>query len=315
MRSKAQRDEGDEGYLGSVSDLMAGLLFVFIVALFAFALQLSTATSEAERIRADAETQRMAQQAALEQMRSQAQREIAELRTQVTDGLGAEVRRLEAAMEHAQASRAALLTSLQSALEARGVPVSIDSATGVLRLSDRILFASGRSDLPASGPSREAIRALAESLSAILPCFTAGGQTRSGCSPQSSAAIDAVFVEGHTDRRRVGYSDRDGNYELSASRALNTYDAIRQARPELWGLRNAAGTPLMGVSGYGPDRPVLGREGDREEDLAANRRIEIRFLLTSAPPPELGALRERLDRFSDVQGAGGPPPTPGKAPH
>src|SRR5689334_5900366 len=132
MRSKAQRDEGDEGYLGSVSDLMAGVLFVFIVALFAFALQLSTATSEAERIRAEAEAQRTAQQAALEQMRSQAQREIAELRTQVTDGLGAEVRRLEAAMDHAQASRAALLTSLQSALEARGVPVSIDSDTGVL---------------------------------------------------------------------------------------------------------------------------------------------------------------------------------------
>jgi chemotaxis protein MotB len=308
MRSKAQQVEADEGYLGSVSDLMAGLLFVFIVALFAFALQLSTATSEAERIRADAEAQRSAQQAALEQMRNQAQREINDLRKQVTDGLGAEVRRLEAAMEGAQASRAELLTSLQTALEARGIPVSIDPSTGVLRLSDRILFASGRSELSASGPSREAIRVLAESLGAILPCFAAGGAARTSCSPQSLPVIDAVFVEGHTDRRRLGSADRDGNYELSASRALNTYDAIRQAKPELWRLQNPAGTPLMGVSAYGPDRPVQGRESDRDEDLAANRRIEIRFVLTSAPPPELRALRERLERFSGTDGSSGQQP-------
>ncbi|WP_198374017.1 OmpA/MotB family protein [Neoroseomonas rubea] len=306
MRTRVEREESEEGYLGSVSDLMAGLLFVFILALFAFALQLTTATSDAERIRADAEAQGIAQQRELAEMRQRAQQEIATLRAEVTGGLGAEVRRLEAAMEHAQASRAALLSSLQSALEARGVPVSIDADTGVLRLSDRILFGSGRSDLPATGPAREAIRALADSLAAILPCFTAGGRTRDGCEPQSSAVIDAVFVEGHTDRRRLGTGDRDGNYELSASRALNTYDAIRTARPELWSLRNAAAAPLMGVSGYGPDRPVPGRESDREEDLAANRRIEIRFLLTSAPPPELGALRGRLERFTGAGANSGP---------
>lgn len=320
MRRPTVEEETQEGYLASVSDLMAGLLFVFIVALFAFALQLSTATSDAVRIRADAEAQRAGQEAKLDEMRNRAQdeigalraalegelddmrrrtqKEIASLRADVGGGLGDEVRRLEDVMGRARASRAALLSSLQAALAARGVPVSVDPDTGVLRLSDRILFGSGRSDLPPSGPAREAVGALADALATILPCFAAGAEDRPGCRGIGAPVIDAMFVEGHTDRRRVGTGERDGNYELSANRALNTYDAIRSARPELRELRNAAGVPLMGVSGYGPDRPVPGREGDREEDLASNRRIEIRFLLAAALPPELRDLRSRLERFS-----------------
>jgi len=319
VRRPSAEEETQEGYLASVSDLMAGLLFVFIVALFAFALQLSTATSDAVRIRADAETQRAGQEAKLDEMRTRAQdeisalravlqgelddmrrrtqEEIATLRAEVGGGLGDEVRRLEDAMGRARASRAALLTSLQAALAARGVPVSVDPDTGVLRLSDRILFGSGRSDLPPSGPAREAVGALAEALATILPCFAAGAEGRAACRGIGAPVIDAMFVEGHTDRRRVGTGERDGNYELSANRALNTYDAIRSAKPELRELRNSAGAPLMGVSGYGPDRPVPGREGDREEDFAANRRIEIRFLLAAALPPELRDLRARIDRF------------------
>ena len=305
MRRRTLQEEEGEGYLASVSDLMAGLLFVFIVALFSFALQLSTAsgdlataTLEAERQRDRAEVARVAQEAELEAMRRAAQAEVAALREEISGGLGAEVRRLDEAMGRARTRRSDLLLSLQTTLERRAVPVTIDPDTGVLRLSDRILFGSGRSDLPSGGPAREAVRALADALAAVLPCFAAGAEGRQECGGQGAAMIDAVFVEGHTDRRRLGTGDRDGNYELSANRALNTYAAIQLARPELWELKNATGMPLMGVSGYGPDRPVPGRSGEREEDLAANRRIEIRFLLAAPRAPELDGLRDRLRRFS-----------------
>ena len=309
MRSRVTQEEESEGYLSSISDLMAGLLFVFIVALFAFAYQLTTATTVAERERVDAERSRIEREAELaavrrtaeelEATRRSAMEEIAALRSEVTEGLGAEVGRLEEALGRARARRATLLTSLQGVLEHRGVPISADADTGVLRLSDRILFASGRSDLPAAGPARDAVRALADALATILPCYSSGAETRPDCDGMGAAVIDAVFVEGHTDRRRLGTGERDGNYELSASRALNTYAAMQAARPELWELRNAAGVSLMGVSGYGPDRPVPGRFTDREEDLAANRRIEIRFLLAAPRTPDLDNLRERLRRFSD----------------
>lgn len=320
MRGKVVLEEESEGYLASVSDLMAGLLFVFIVALFAFALQLTTATGEAERERAVAEERRIAREAELnsvrrtaealearrtqveadlEAMRGSARAEVAALRAEVSEGLGAEVRHLDEALGRARARRAALLSSLQGVLERRGVPVTLDADTGVLRLSDRILFASGRSDLPPGGPAREAVRALADGLAAILPCYAAGAEARTDCDGLGTPVIDAVFVEGHTDRRRLGTGERDGNYELSANRALNTYAALQAARPELWESRNAAGLPLMGVSGYGPDRPVPGRISDREEDLAANRRIEIRFLLAAPRSPDLDVLRERLRQFTN----------------
>ncbi|WP_159350010.1 OmpA/MotB family protein [Roseomonas harenae] len=320
MRGKANIEEEPEGYLVSVSDLMAGLLFVFIVALFAFALHLATATGEAERQRAEAEEHRVAREAELdmvrrtaealearrvqveaelEAMRRAAQVEVAALRAEVSEGLGVEVRRLDEALGRARALRTALLSSLQDALERRGVPVTLDARTGVLRLSDRILYASGRSDLPAGGPAREAVRALADALATILPCFAASAEARADCVGVGAPVIDAVFIEGHTDRRRLGTGERDGNYELSANRALNTYAALQAVRPELWELRNAAGVPLMGVSGYGPDRPVPGRVSDREEDLAANRRIEVRFLLAAPGAPDLDVLRERVRQFSN----------------
>jgi len=299
MRHGAHQEEEPEGYLASVSDLMAGLLFVFIIALFVFALQLTTATADAQHQRAAAEASRLAQEAELDAMRQDARAEIAALREEVSGGLGNEVRRLEEALGRARAHRSELLSSLQGSLERRGVPVTLDADTGVLRLSDRILFGSGRADLPPGGPAREVARALADALAAILPCYASGAEDRVGCAGVGGAVIDAVFVEGHTDRRRLGLGERDGNYELSANRALNTYAAIQAARPELWELRNSAGLPLLGVSGYGPDRPVPGRGSDREDDLAANRRIEIRFLLAPPRVPDLGGLQERLRRFSD----------------
>lgn len=221
-----------------------------------------------------------------------------DVRTQLVD----EVSHLEAELRRALAKRAQLLSALEGALRTRGVPVTVDAGTGVLRLADRILFASGRSDLPPVGPGADAARALAEALAETLPCYTAGAELRGGCPTDSTAIIDAVFVEGHTDHRRVGNAERDGNYDLSAARSLTIYGAMQASRPDLWKLRNNENVALMGVSGYGPDRPIFGREGDREEDLAANRRIELRFLLAAPTPPELGRLRQRIDALVGSSG-------------
>jgi chemotaxis protein MotB len=290
-------EEEQEGYLTSVSDLMAGLLFVFILALFAYALQLATSTRDADA-RLDAiEGRRASLQAELDEMRRRTSVELQALRREVGQGLGEEIRRLDEALEHARQRRSVLLEGLAAALQRRRIPVTIDTVGGVLRLPDNVLFGSGRSDLPAGGPARETLQIVAEVLAQTLPCFAAGAERRPDCGPEASTIIDAVFIEGHTDRRRLGAGELDGNYELSASRALNTYAAIRAARPDLWELRSGQGTSLMGVSGYGPDRPVLGRVTDREEDLAANRRIEIRFLLAAPEAPDLRRLRGRVERL------------------
>ncbi|WP_217648576.1 OmpA/MotB family protein [Falsiroseomonas stagni] len=321
---------------------MVGLLFVFILILLAFAMQLRAAETavetersllveqdqirrglagqiaeiDAQRIQLQAERERSdAAMQALEQRyrdleqtqllrmqelalaRQQLERQLAVVRADVRTELSAEIFRLEQDLTRAQSKREELLRQLERTLRERGITVSVDVTSGVLRLADGVLFATGQSDLPATGAARERLRAIADVFAAAIPCYTASGVTQPNCQPGGAPIIDSVFIEGHTDRRRFGAGERDGNYGLSAARALNTYGAIQSARPELWALRNGDGMPIFGVSGYGPDRPVPGREADREEDYAANRRIEIRFLLAAPTPPEFGALRVRLERL------------------
>ena len=193
-----------------------------------------------------------------------------------------------------QERRSTLLLEIQSRLRQRRVEnATIDTSSGVLRLNERALYFEPRVDsLPSAGPQREVIRAVADVFAELLPCFTAGGPRPATCRPDEEAIIDAVFVEGHTDRRpfRLTPDGKDENYGLSARRALNVYELMKRDQPRLWELRNREQFAIMGMSGYGPERPVPGRTADTQEDWAANRRIEFRFLLDPLPCSRLSPV-------------------------
>jgi hypothetical protein len=193
-----------------------------------------------------------------------------------------------------QEKRSTLLVEIQSRLRQRRVEnATIDTSSGVLRLNERALYFEPRIDsLPATGTQREVIRAVADVFAELLPCFTAGGPRPATCRPDEEAIIDAVFVEGHTDRRpfRLTPDGKDENYGLSARRALNVYELMKRDQPRLWELRNREQFAIMGMSGYGPERPVPGRTADTQEDWAANRRIEFRFLLDPLPCSRLSPV-------------------------
>lgn len=193
-----------------------------------------------------------------------------------------------------QEKRSTLLLEIQSRLRQRRVEnATIDTSSGVLRLNERALYFEPRVDsLPATGTQREVIRAVADVFAELLPCFTAGGPRPATCRPDEEAIIDAVFVEGHTDRRpfRLTPDGKDENYGLSARRALNVYELMKRDQPRLWELRNREQFAIMGMSGYGPERPVPGRTADTQEDWAANRRIEFRFLLDPLPCSRLSPV-------------------------
>jgi flagellar motor protein MotB len=298
----AADDEGD-GYLVSVSDLMIGLLFVFLLMLMAFVVQYrqsehdlrqETVATQQERDRLRAE--REGELVAARQERDHLRAELLTQRTQVVAELAQEVEDVDAKMREAETQRRQLLDRLEARLRELGVPVQIDAGSGVLRLPEGVLFrpmSADLSDQPAGDrPSRrEAVRRLGAALAEVVPCYAAASP--SFCQ-EGRPILETVFIEGHTDKHPVApgarYAD---NYELSTARACHLSGAARLA-PGLAELRNPAGERLLGLSGYGEDRPV--RPGDREEDLAANRRIDIRFLLAIPPPADLDALRERLRR-------------------
>ena len=94
--------------------------------------------------------------------------------------------------------------------------------------------------------------------------------------------VETLLIEGHTDAVPVLPGARFAdNLALSSMRAASVHRMIRSCRPHLDGLLNMSGAPVLSVSGYGETRPAT-----LNPDLAAaNRRIDLRFLLEPSAPP------------------------------
>jgi chemotaxis protein MotB len=289
----ASEEEG-EGYFASVSDLMVGILFVFLLMLTVFALNYHQAEREqlvqrsryerlvAQLNRQKLETERQRQKAEEEQLRN------VRLRGLLRDALN----RLQRDIELHEQARQYLLASLDRQLRAQDVQVGIDRRAGVLRLSGDLLFATNSATL--NSDAQRTVRVLADVLGRTLPCYAEEHPT-ADCPAGAVPVLETVLIEGHTDSRPLTGNGRyRDNDELSTERALAVFAALRQDQPGLDQIRNRAGLQLLGEAGYGDRRPLPDAQGTSAEDLRQNRRIDIRFVLTSRTSRELKRLRARI---------------------
>lgn len=327
----AEAEEGGEGYFASISDLMVGILFVFLLMLTIFALnyrdtedsqlvakerleaaeaalkrqteraeQKAREAEEAERkANAEEERARLAQAAANEQrVRNQ---ELRQLLQQAFNSLRQE-------LEGRQRARERLLATLKDRLRDAGLTVEINPETGTLRLPEELLFRTGEHQLghvQGRGlvPSERDkalgnLARLAATLAETLPCFT-DMSSNASCNAADRGTLDGVLVEGHSDRQgyRIGgrqlspEESRDRNDRLSMERALTVFKELRQ-RNGLDDLRNPGNLPLLAVSAYGERRPIA--PGDTEEDFRLNRRIDLRFILSTRTSDDLQRLIDRI---------------------
>ncbi|MBL0194888.1 MAG: OmpA family protein [Myxococcales bacterium] len=260
---KAAHSSGD--YLASASDLMASLVFVFVIVAVLFALRskdAQDAATTAQR-RADAEQTQLKQ--------------------------------ANQAVVGAAAARKDLLDKVKAALKQHSIKVEV-TADGI-RFESEVLFASNESRLTKAG--QDALDKLGKELKRLLPCFVPS-KTNSSAPCEANriypGGIDALLVEGHTDARpipEVGHDGGDGNWRLSTERALAAFQVLE---PQLRDFRNLNGQRLLGISGYGSSRPTErdasadGSAADLEPhasadgsaaDLARDRRIEIRILMAA----------------------------------
>jgi len=179
--------------------------------------------------------------------------------------------------------RTELLHRLQARLHAEHLDVSVDADAGVLRLPEAVLFAKGSAEVTAAGQA--ALAKVGAALEAELPCYTKAGRLPRSC-PQTKTGLESVLIEGHSDSDPIA-SGRD-NWNLSTDRAVNTYRSLINSTPDLSNIRNARlkandAQPVLGVSGYGPTRPLVPETSEAAK--ARNRRIDIRFLMAT---PEAG---------------------------
>lgn len=236
-------DEG-AGYLISVSDMMSGLLFIFIITLVAFILNFQDAI--------------------------QKQKEVTETQKSIVRSI-----------TNREQLRSELLLHIKKVLEEKNIIVEVDADHGVLRLTEQaVLFETAQDSL--NSDSLYNLQVIGEVMRAVVPCY-ATNPPKDYCKDRESliGTIDSIFIEGHTDNVPINSWKFKDNLELSANRAMS---AFRELIPNtmLDELVNTSNQPIFSVSGYGDGRPVDGHKFDVPTSDPVNRRIDIRFIMT--PP-------------------------------
>ena len=168
----------ETNYLASVSDLMAGLLFIFIIATV---LQIMYFNEEEKR--------------AIE-----AEKRAQEIQNKLAGN---------------DIARSDLLKRIQKRLADQGILVSIDPSSGVVRLPEvSITFETGKATLNEEHVAR--IRIIRHALIDELRCFHSKSSSIKNCSAANPYAhtLDAVFVEGHTDNQPFGGDHSGMRYRM-----------------------------------------------------------------------------------------------------
>ncbi|MEO5333359.1 MAG: OmpA family protein [Magnetococcus sp. YQC-5] len=246
LQAREHKDaaQSEESFFVSMTDMMVGMLFLFIIMLMFFAMKFNEAAIK---------------------------------KIEVVENL-----------THAEETRTKILQDIKKALDAEGVTVVIDLDNGILRLPEEILFERSKSALSARG--QNAVVSLSKALYRVVSCYTDAPAPTCG---KIHHQIESVFIEGHTD------SDGDDtfNWNLSFQRSLSTFEFLQKTTPALLAMKNREAQSLISLSGYGKQRPL--NSNATPEEKAQNRRIDIRFIMSSPKAIELRneAATGRLDRW------------------
>lgn len=255
-RRAGHQDTGaTHDYFASMTDMMLGLVFIFIVILMVI----------------------------VGDLRRPQPTEIASVQPEpevVSD------------LTEANLTRRDLLRDIAKILDS-ALPVSIDEENGTLQLGGDILFPTGSADPYATALPK--LQLLAGALDKVLPCYAgrADGAAAPACDNRHGSRLDAVYIEGHTDATPIHTARFQSNWDLSAARASATFAQLVAADPALAGLKNDQAEALIGVSGYGEYRPV--DTTGTPAGMQRNRRIELRFIMATPDAHAVAGLVARIN--------------------
>ena len=250
-------------YWMSYSDLMAGLILVFILLLVFFIARSMREVEAQQSELAAQEVTLEAQQRLLEQN----EKKLATIDTDVARVLGV---------------REAILERVKARFAKSGGQISFDDTTGAIRLGSNILFKEGSSKLSAEGKA---------SLAQVMPMYF---DALLG-DPVLREHVDQIVFEGHTNSN---YSDGDDpakaylfNLDLSQRRAYAAMEYIIEG--DIGSSYDAK--ELLAAIGYSSSRIIYEDAAKTLEDKEKSRRIEIRFRLKDEE--SLNALKKMFDRL------------------
>ena len=293
-KNRNHAEQEDESFFVSMTDIMVGLLFIFILIIMYFALQ---AKMDSEKIIS--------------------QEEVIAAQTPDDPGVTVQRKKLDLYKDRVNQQREKILTWLKSYLTTRGVEsVGLDIQNGILRLPEGVLFDSGAYEIKPLSNADNTAKILAGALSEVLPCsvMTANGVpyrpyvscNLTSFNNRNAGYIEAIFLEGHTDSIDIngnlpGAPLLTSNLKLSARRAANTFETIMRSKPQLiefYAPVSSGNEPVLAVSAYGKTRPIA--SNDDLEGRASNRRIDLRILMHQ--PKDYDAYQDLLDQIGIPKG-------------
>ncbi|EWY40647.1 hypothetical protein N825_34790 [Skermanella stibiiresistens SB22] len=236
----------DEGYYASMADLMAGMLFIFIIVAMVFAL-------DVRKDRVDAVTEAKAKvEAEIEatvEARVKARVDAAIL---AADSLVPVERPVPVDMDIE--ARAKLVENIRDHLLAHGVAVESAPREGLLRIPADPLF--GPDEVTPSPTGQGAIARLAEALDIWLPCVAGGAPPPDSnlCGPFARARLRSLRIETHIDTGALSAADADS---LTGARAVHLLSGLLTAKPGLMSMRNDLAERLLDVRGMGAAWPLV----------------------------------------------------------
>jgi len=311
-----EREEGGPDYFASMTDMVVGVLFVFILMVAYFAFQVSNEDSVPLSLYEAEQQKNKALMVEVERLELEVKtltNTVKELNVKV-EVLEAEIERLKKLLKQ----KDPVVAYIENATEARDDIVSdvikdlkqygIDAKSyqkGVVTISGKGLFANSRSDLESVFGAEQRVNLLSEVLVERISCNVLGTKTNKSdyneCNP-FHVFIESVYIEGHTDNVPItkGRVLKDGsrnNLELSARRATNTYGSMVEHRPESLEMVNPTGQQVLSVAAYGKQRPIATNQ--TRTGRQNNRRIDIRFVMHV--PKDKVSLESFSATFTDPQ--------------
>lgn len=283
MRKRKKSEEGGFNVWRSYSDMMAGVLLLFILIMCVTLFQAQKSYNESIKERDDKialqeqyTAEILAQQSELDEKNSKlsSQDEQLDKQKKLLAELAAQLKEQQASLDEKTSLlatqqkkidniigvKADVIEALQKEFSKNNVSVDIDAQTGALTLNANVLFDYDKSELTDEGK---------QELADILPIYC-----KVLLQKDYKQYLAEIIIDGYTDTD----GDYDYNLELSQKRSLAVAQYLTEIREnflssdEISELQN-----YLTVNGHGSANPVLDSDGNVDKD--ASRRVEVKFRL------------------------------------
>lgn len=283
MRKRKKSEEDGFNVWRSYSDMMAGVLLLFILIMCVTLFQAQKSYNESIKERDDKialqeqyTAEILAQQSELDEKNSKlsSQDEQLDKQKKLLAELAAQLKEQQASLDEKTSLlatqqkkidniigvKADVIEALQKEFSKNNVSVDIDAQTGALTLNANVLFDYDKSELTDEGK---------QELADILPIYC-----KVLLQKDYKNYLAEIIIDGYTDTD----GDYDYNLELSQKRSLAVAQYLTEIREnflssdEISELQN-----YLTVNGHGSANPVLDSDGNVDKD--ASRRVEVKFRL------------------------------------